>query len=100
MDASFFLDLRILLSTMVNTCVVWGCKNRSNGADTHLKFFDIPKVISHQGIQTKDLSNERRRLWLARINRAGFNPDPSKRHFKVCSEHFLNGTNNMNAFFG
>lgn len=76
---------------MVNTCVVWGCTNRSKPGDSSLKFFDIPKVIEHQGIQTKELTSERRRIWLARINRADFSPDPSKRHFKVCSDHFIQG---------
>ena len=76
---------------MVNTCVVWGCTNRSKPGDTDLKFFDIPKVIKHQGIQTEQLSTERRRLWLARINRANFDPNPSKRHYKVCSAHFIAG---------
>ncbi|XP_048749237.2 uncharacterized protein LOC125661304 [Ostrea edulis] len=76
---------------MVNTCVVWGCTNRSRPGDSSLKFFDIPKVIEHQGIQTKELTSERRRIWLARINRADFSPDPSKRHFKVCSDHFIQG---------
>ncbi|XP_061180824.1 uncharacterized protein LOC133189472 [Saccostrea echinata] len=76
---------------MVNTCVVWGCTNRSKAGDSSLRFYDIPKVIEHQGIQTKELTSERRRIWLARINRADFLPDPSKRHFKVCSDHFIQG---------
>ncbi|CAC5403235.1 unnamed protein product [Mytilus coruscus] len=76
---------------MVNTCVVYGCTNRSKPGDTDLKFFDIPKLIKHQGIQTEELSIERRRVWLARINRANFDPDPTKRHLKVCSDHFITG---------
>ena len=76
---------------MVNTCVVVGCTNRSSHVEKNLKFFEIPKLIKHQGVQTEELSTERRRLWLSRINRANFNPDPAKRHFKVCSEHFISG---------
>lgn len=56
-----------------------------------LKFYEIPKVIVHQGRVTEELTKERRRLWLARINRANFAPDPSKRHYKVCSGHFISG---------
>lgn len=67
---------------MVHTCVVWGCSNRAGVGENARKFFDIPKVIHHQGKQTEELSAERRTLWLSRINRANFNPDPRKRHFK------------------
>jgi hypothetical protein len=76
---------------MVNTCVVFGCTNRSTPGNSDLKFFDLPKVIVSQGKRTEELTTERRRLWLARINRAKFKPDPSKRHYKVCSKHFISG---------
>ena len=76
---------------MVNTCVVYGCTHRSTYGDSDLKFFDIPKIVKHQGNRTEELTTERRRLWLARINRANFDPDPTKRHYKVCSEHFITG---------
>ncbi|KAL5011770.1 hypothetical protein ScPMuIL_010321 [Solemya velum] len=49
------------------------------------------KVIYSQGTETEKLSSERRNLWLARINREGFDPDPTKRHYKVCSDHFITG---------
>jgi hypothetical protein len=78
---------------MVKTCVVWGCTNRAGVGDSTIKFYDIPKVITHQGKQTEELSSERRVLWLSQINRANFNPDPNKRHFKVCSDHFISGMN-------
>jgi len=75
---------------MVNTCVVWGCTNRSGVEDSTKKFYNIPKVITHQGRKvTEELSSERRLLWLSRINRANFNPDPNKKHYKVCSDHFI-----------
>ena len=78
---------------MVKTCVVWGCTNRAGVGDSTIKFYDIQKVITHQGKQTEELSSERRVLWLSQINRANFNPDPNKRHFKVCSDHFISGMN-------
>lgn len=59
---------------MVNTCVVWGCNNRSVSGDENRRFYDIPKIVKHQGKQTEELSAERRTLWLARINRSDFNP--------------------------
>ncbi|XP_061675208.1 uncharacterized protein LOC133500487 isoform X2 [Syngnathoides biaculeatus] len=76
---------------MGHTCVVWGCTNRAQPGHAKRKYFDIPKVIVNQGSQTERLSTERRNLWLSRINRAGFTPDPAKRHYKVCSDHFVTG---------
>ncbi|XP_033758965.1 uncharacterized protein LOC117341219 [Pecten maximus] len=60
---------------MVHTCVVWGCTNRADPDTTKRQYFNIPKVINHQGTKTERLSTERRNLWLARINRDGFNPE-------------------------
>jgi hypothetical protein len=77
---------------MVNTCVVYGCTHLSTDGDSDLKFFDIPKIVKHQGNRTEELTTERRRLWLARINRVNFDPDPTKRHYKVCLEHFMTAT--------
>lgn len=47
---------------MVNTCVVYGCTNRSQSGENSLKFYEIPKVIVHQGRVTEELTKERRRL--------------------------------------
>ncbi|CAL9704922.1 unnamed protein product [Knipowitschia caucasica] len=76
---------------MPTTCIVWGCTNRAGCGDVKRGFFNLPKVITSQGSETERLSRERRTLWLARINREGFNPDPKKRHYKVCSDHFITG---------
>ncbi|XP_061841206.1 uncharacterized protein [Nerophis lumbriciformis] len=76
---------------MGHTCVVSGCTNRANPGQGTTNFYDIPKVIVNQGKETERLSTERRNTWLARINRAGFTPDPAKRHYKVCSDHFVTG---------
>ena len=70
---------------------VCGCTHRSTDGDSDLKFFDTPKIVKHQGNQTEKLTTERRRLWLTRINRANFDPDPTKRHYKACSEHVITG---------
>ncbi|CAL9687164.1 unnamed protein product [Knipowitschia caucasica] len=76
---------------MPSTCVVRGCTSRSGCGVVKRGFFDLPTVITNQGSETERLSTQRRTLWLARINREGFNPDPKKRHFKVCSDHFITG---------
>ena len=34
------------------------------------QFFRFPSTLLHQGEETKKLSEERRRQWLAKINRA------------------------------
>ena len=78
---------------MVNTCVVSVCTNRAGVGDSTSKFYEIPKVITHQGKQTAELSPERKALWISRINRANFDLEPNKMHFKVCSDHFISGMN-------
>ena len=50
--------------TMVRSCCVVKCANRSNrGSD--IEFYQFPKIIYHQG----EVSERRYRLWLSRINR-------------------------------
>ncbi|XP_053364859.1 uncharacterized protein LOC128534455 [Clarias gariepinus] len=71
---------------MVVSCWVNGCTNRAGGPIKY-GFYSIPIVRHHEGEQTQRLSDERRRLWLARINRK---EDPSK-YSRVCSVHFVNG---------
>ncbi|XP_074542190.1 uncharacterized protein LOC141802550 [Halichoeres trimaculatus] len=74
---------------MVNYCRVLGCTNRSD-REKHLKFFRLPKTIANQGEECKQLSEERRRLWLAKLHQdfRGKNLD----NIRVCSQHFLSGT--------
>ncbi|KAK3598290.1 hypothetical protein CHS0354_019816 [Potamilus streckersoni] len=71
---------------MDNTCWVNGCTNR---ADDSVKrsFYTIPIVRKFEGEQTKTLSEERRRPWLANINRR----DVPSKHSKICSDHFIQG---------
>lgn len=52
---------------MVNYCRVFGCTNQSDH-EKHLEFYRLPKVITNQGEQCQKLSEERRRLWLAKLN--------------------------------
>ena len=71
---------------MVKVCVVSGCSNRQKKGG--VSFFSIPGVIESQGAKTKELSSQRRTLWLARINRKNWSPSSSSR---VCGDHFISG---------
>ncbi|XP_014677462.1 PREDICTED: uncharacterized protein LOC106817312 isoform X2 [Priapulus caudatus] len=71
---------------MVLSCWIKGCRNRADGKVTR-GFYTIPIVRLHEGDQTRILSEERRRVWLANINRKNA---PSK-YSKVCSDHFVKG---------
>ncbi|XP_049276135.1 uncharacterized protein LOC125760298 [Rhipicephalus sanguineus] len=75
-------------------CAMTGCSARSTSAaqKTDLEpgtgLYRLPKVITRQCDRTKVLSEERRRLWLARINRKGLkNLD----YLRVCGRHFISG---------
>ena len=54
---------------MVNTCWIRGCKNRADDDEKKRSYFIIPKIREHEGEQTKELSKERRRKWLANIKK-------------------------------
>ncbi|KAL3858177.1 hypothetical protein ACJMK2_012782 [Sinanodonta woodiana] len=71
---------------MVNTCWVKDCTNRAGGS-VKRSFYTIPVVRKFEGEQTKTLSEERRRTWLANINRK----DLPSSYSKICSDHFIQG---------
>ena len=73
---------------MVNFCAVYGCSNRSN-REKDKSFFRIPKVPVNCDDLTRNLSTERRHLWITRINRK--NAELSGSHHRVCSDHFISG---------
>ena len=74
---------------MVNFCAVVGCSNRSD-REKEISFYRLPAVIAHQGDKTRELSQKRRDLWLARIHREDLGPE--KYPFtRVCSIHFISG---------
>lgn len=73
---------------MVQYCRVKGCCNR-NDRDKHVQYYRLPKVVKGQGDQTLALSEERRRLWLSRLNQ---NLDGKNlEHVRICSAHFISG---------
>lgn len=77
-------------------CSVANCKNRSKASGRpdinsveNAKFFRLPKIITNQCKRTRELSEKRRNLWIARINRPEMNPSD---HVRVCSAHFVTGS--------
>ena len=73
---------------MVNYCRVLGCHNRSD-REKDLHFYRLPYVITNQGEDGHNISADRRRLWLAKLNQdfSGKNVD----NIRVCSAHFISG---------
>ena len=69
-------------------CSVVGCQNRP---DTHKmwRYYRFPGLRLHEGDETKALTEKRRRMWKARINRDL--PDEKWEKTQVCSKHFVNG---------
>ena len=70
-------------------CCVFGCGKRSE-RDKNVRFFGVPKVITHQGEKTRQISFERREKWLANIRRDAVSKGEVKNP-NVCSLHFLQG---------
>ncbi|XP_039537962.1 uncharacterized protein LOC120486167 [Pimephales promelas] len=73
---------------MFNYWRVSGCTNRKN-REKHLGYYRLPKFIKNQGEECQKLSEERRRLWLAKLNQhlRGKN----LHNIRICSAHFLSG---------
>ena len=69
-------------------CIVIGCNNRPSKASPR-SFHTVPSVIKHQGDEAMHLSMERRRCWLAAINRPVDVIDKLTTPV-VCSDHFVN----------
>lgn len=74
---------------MVNTCVVYGCHNRSDRGEVKRSYHAVPKVVLGQGEITKELSAKRRETWIAKIGRKDW---MLSQYSKVCSDHFVSGT--------
>ena len=60
------------------------------------QFFRFPSILLHQGEETNKLSEERRRQWLANINRADLDDTKADR-CRVCSNHLISGNTIVNA---
>ncbi|XP_061737831.1 zinc finger protein 280C isoform X2 [Nerophis ophidion] len=71
---------------MVVSCWVNGCTNRRQSS-VKRGFFSIPRIRRHEGELTQKISEDRRRAWLASINRK----DEPSQSSKICSDHFVTG---------
>ncbi|XP_053383764.1 uncharacterized protein LOC123562971 [Mercenaria mercenaria] len=71
---------------MVVSCWVKGCSNRADNS-VRRGFVSFPAVRENEGKFTKKLSEDRRRQWLANVNRK----DTPSKYSKICSDHFVHG---------
>ena len=71
-------------------CAIVNCHNRSD-RDKNVRFFRLPAVISHQGARTLQLSTERQRKWIAKINRKDLTTERYA-SIRICSRHFVSGS--------
>ena len=71
-------------------CGIVGCSNRP-GVMKDVKFLKTPKVLCNQRIDTKILSEERRRLWKAAVNRSDITTEERWDRMLVCSKRFVDG---------
>lgn len=75
-------------------CAMYGCRSRSNSSakannrDPGTGMFNLPKVITWQCERTRQLSEKRRREWLALINRQDLK---NLNNIRVCGRHFISG---------
>ncbi|XP_029957071.1 uncharacterized protein LOC115395600 [Salarias fasciatus] len=73
---------------MVNFCAIVGCATRAD-RDVSRSFFRIPALVTHQGEQTREVSQRRRDGWLKRISRDV--QESSIKNMRVCDLHFVSG---------
>ena len=73
-----------------NHCNVEGCFSRSEDDESisERHYYRLPAVIMNQGEHCKELSSERRRLWLSQLNQ-NFE-GKTLTNVRVCSDHFIN----------
>ncbi|KAL3868738.1 hypothetical protein ACJMK2_041507 [Sinanodonta woodiana] len=71
-------------------CGIFGCSSRK-GVTKNVSFFKVPKILTDQGEETMKLSEERRRLWKAAINRKDIDTEERWERTLVCSKHFVGG---------
>ena len=73
---------------MVRYCSVFGCNNKDKKG-SGLRFYRLPRDVSNSDAATLELSQRRRREWLAAICRK----DMNMLTCLVCSNHFVSGEN-------
>ena len=70
---------------MVNFCAIYRCSNR----EIDKSYYRSPEIPVKSDDSTRNLSVQRRLLWISRINRKDVDFSPS--HHRVCSDHFISG---------
>ena len=70
----------------MNFCACIGCSSRG-GKNKDESFFRLPTVVVQQ---TKKLSEQRQREWLAAKRRQDIKPENYK-YTRVCSDNFISG---------
>ena len=70
-------------------CAVFGCGTRSV-RDKGISMARIPSVITTQGEEMRELSEERRNKWISAISREDLT-DSILEHGRVCGKHFISG---------
>ena len=87
----------LLVSPVIkpHLCAVFGCSHNSKREKGKFQIFRFPSVLLYQGEETRKLREERRRQWLANINRVDL--DAKADHSRVCSNHFISGKTILNA---
>lgn len=70
-------------------CAVFGCGTRSVG-DKGISMARTPSVITTQGEEMRELSEERRNKWISAISREDLT-DSILEHGRVCGKHFISG---------
>jgi hypothetical protein len=75
---------------MVYSCAVIGCSSRTGSKDDPEKktFFRIPHAKENHSLECAKLAEERRQVWISRINIADLKVTD---HTRVCSIHFVGG---------
>ena len=91
---SFYSRFPLLICHIFVLCLI--VATIQNERREYFNFFRFPSILLHQGEETKKLSEERRRQWLANINRANLD-DAKADHSRVCSNHFISGNTITNA---
>ena len=82
----------LIADRMVTSCAVVGCSIK-RVANSKFGFFWLPNVIESDK-RSEKLSRDRRKLWLARINRENLTENQlavKNSMLNVCSNHFISG---------
>jgi len=82
-DSAYYFDIMPVL------CAVFNCGHNAT-RDKDYSYFRFPKVITNQGEKTQELTEKRRKKWIANISRADLTEEKLQ-HTRVCSSHFITG---------